>query len=163
MKITAAEFEQEIYRFADSVKDLLSPELWENILLDCSKNELFILWLLYRQREVNMSQIAEYIHVPLNTATGIIARMEKRSLVTRERSAEDKRIVTIGLGEKGMAQIQTVMGEFSYYGAKVCEAFSQEEMELFFRMLQKLMDILKQKQKQDTDTGKSKIRKITIE
>jgi DNA-binding MarR family transcriptional regulator len=161
MKITAMEFEQEIFGFVDSIKDLLSPEIWENILLDCSKNEMFILWLLYRQKEVNMSQIAEYIHVPLNTATGIIARMEKRELVIRERSIEDKRIVTIRLGEQGMAQMQAVIREFSYYGTQICAAFSQQEMDLFFRMMQKLMEIMRQERKENS--GKTKIKKITIE
>jgi DNA-binding MarR family transcriptional regulator len=161
MKITATEFEQEIYRFVDSIKDLLSPEIWENILLDCSKNEILVLWLLYRQKEANMSQIAEYIHVPLNTATGIITRMEKRKLVIRERSIEDKRIVTIRLGEQGLAQIQAIIREISYYGTQVCAAFNQDEMDLFFRMMQKLMEIMRQERK--TETAKSKIRKILIE
>ena len=161
MKITAMEFEQEIFGFVDSMKDLMSPEIWENILLDCSKNEMFILWLLYRQKEVNMSQIAEYIHVPLNTATGIIARMEKRELVIRERSIEDKRIVTIRLGNQGMTQMQAVIREFSYYGTQICATFSQQEMDLFFRMMQKLMEIMRQERKENT--GKTKIKKITIE
>lgn len=161
MKITAMEFEQEIFGFVDSMKDLLSPEIWENILLDCSKNEMFILWLLYRQKEVNMSQIAEYIHVPLNTATGIIARMEKRELVIRERSIEDKRIVTIRLGEQGMTQMQAAIREFSYYGTQICAAFSQQEMELFFRMMKKLMEIMRRERNENT--GKAKIKKIMIE
>lgn len=161
MKITAMELEQEIYRFVDSMKDLLSPGIWENILLDCSKNEILVLWLLYRQKEANMSQIAEYIHVPLNTATGIIARMEKRGLVIRERSTEDKRIVTLQLAKQGMAQMQSVIHKFSYYGAQVYESFSQEEMELFYRMIQKLMEIMKQEMKADTE--RPRIKKIMIE
>lgn len=161
MKITAMELEQEIYRFVDSMKDLLSPEIWENILLDCSKNEILVLWLLYRQEESNMSQIAEYIHVPLNTATGVIARMEKRGLVIRERSTEDKRIVTLQLAKQGMAQIQSVIHKFSYYGTQVYESFSQEEMELFYRMIQKLMEIMKQEMKADIE--RPKIKKIMIE
>lgn len=161
MKITAMELEQEIYRFVDSMKDLLSPGIWENILLDCSKNEILVLWLLYRQKEANMSQIAEYIHVPLNTATGIIARMEKRGLVIRERSTEDKRIVTLQLAKQGMAQMQSVIHKFSCYGAQVYESFSQEEMELFYRMIQKLMEIMKQEMKADTE--RPRIKKIMIE
>ena len=39
--------------------------------------------------QVNMTEIAEYIHVPLNTATGIINRMEKNGLIERTRSQED--------------------------------------------------------------------------
>ena len=85
MKMTELEMENEIVHFVDDIKDLISLDVWENMLLDCSKNEVLILWLLYRQTEVNMSQVADYIHTPLNTATGIITRMEKKKLVTRQR------------------------------------------------------------------------------
>ena len=161
MEIIESDLEKEIYRFVEEVKELLSPSIWQNILLDCSKNEMLILWLLYRKREANMSQIAEYIHVPLNTATGIVARMEKRDLIKRERSEQDKRIVTIQLFDKGMSQMQAMMQEISYYVMQVAASFTPEEMELFFHMLQKIMQVMKNDQKKDRT--KSKVKRITIE
>ena len=73
--------EEGVYAYVEQIKELISSDLWGNLLLDCSKNEILVLWFLYRQQEVNMTQIAEYIHVPLNTATGIVARMEKKKLL----------------------------------------------------------------------------------
>ena len=64
MNISAENFQKEIYQYIDEVKELLSPDIWENILLNCTKNEMLILFLLYRSEEVNMTQVAEYIHVP---------------------------------------------------------------------------------------------------
>lgn len=142
MEITQEGFEQEIYQFIDKIKDLLSPQILDNILLDCSKNEILVLWLLYRRGTVNMSQIAEYIHVPLNTATGIVARMEKRELVIRERSAEDKRIVFIRSGTKGTEQMQAMIKEFMHYGTLLMANFSQEEIILLLKMIDKLMGIM---------------------
>ena len=69
-----------IIDYIEEIKELLSSDIWENIFLNCSKNEVFIFWLLYRKNEVNMTEAAEYIHVPLNTATGIIGRMERNGL-----------------------------------------------------------------------------------
>lgn len=193
MEITQEGFEQEIYQFIDKIKDLLSPQIWDNILLDCSKNEILILWLLYRRGTVNMSQIAEYIHVPLNTATGIVARMEKRELVIRERSTEDKRIVFIRSGTKGTEQMQAMIKEFMHYGTLLMANFSQEEIILLLKMIDKLMGIMetesqnkieeaaaeKDSAKRDTvkgnttreysgngsseDLGKSTVRRIIIE
>ena len=74
------ELEQGIFEYIDKFKLLVSPQTWENVLMDCSKNEVFVMLLLYRRDEANMTQIAEYIQVPLNTATGIVARMEKKEL-----------------------------------------------------------------------------------
>lgn len=161
MQVTELEFEQQIYSYVDQIKDLLSPKIWENILLDCSKNEIFVLWLLYCRREVNMSQVAEYVNVPLNTATGIITRMEKRGLVIRERSEQDKRVVTIRMGEQGEQQMQSMMREMFRIGGKVLDSFSEEEVELLFRMMQKVVAVMCEER--ESSHNKPGIRKITIE
>ena len=154
-------FEDYIFRYVDQIKEFLAPEIWQNLLMDCSKNEIFALWLLYVEKEVNMTRIAEYINVPLNTATGIVSRMEKRKLVIRQRSEEDKRIVTIRLGEGGMQQIQLLLKEFMYYGQKVMEGFTEDELNIFFRMLNRFMEILKEEHNKKQE--KPKVKKIIIE
>lgn len=153
--------ESELFNYIEELKDLLSSELWENILLDCTKNELFVLWLLYRKEEVNMTGIAEYLCTPLNTATGIISRMEKRDLVIRNRSAEDKRIVTIRLGSLGKRQIHRISGKLIAYGQKVISAFSAEELAVLGKMLTQIRTVLVEEKA--SEQSKSHIRKITIE
>ena len=165
MNLSNQEISQETFRaiadYIEEVKELLSSDIWENIFLDCSKNEVLIFWLLYQRSEVNMTEIAEYIHVPLNTATGIINRMEKNELIVRTRSKEDKRVVLIGLSEKGMTQFQSLVNELMYYGMKVMSSFTKEEMNLFYKMTTKVKEILRQdKRKEDTP---KKVRKIIIE
>ena len=152
---------QIIVDYIEEVKELLSSDLWENIFYNCSKNEVLIFWLLYQRSEVNMTEIAEYIHVPLNTATGIINRMEKSELIVRTRSKEDKRVVLVGFSEKGMAQFQNLVDEMLYYGMKVMSSFTKEEIDLFCKMTTKVLEVLRQEKKKE-ETPK-KIRKITIE
>lgn len=165
MNSSNQEISQETFRaiadYIEEVKELLSSDIWENIFLDCSKNEVLIFWLLYQRSEVNMTEIAEYIHVPLNTATGIINRMEKNELIVRTRSKEDKRVVLIGLSEKGMTQFQSLVNELMYYGMKVMSSFTKEEMNLFYKMTTKVKEILRQEKRKE-DTPK-KVRKIIIE
>lgn len=147
--------------YIEELRELLSSDLWENIFLNCSKNEVFIFWLLYQKRAVNMTEIADYIHVPLNTATGIISRMERSGLVVRTRSEEDKRVVNIGFSEKGMEQFEALVRELVSYGMKVMGSFTQEEMELFYKMTSKIMEILRQENRKERTP--KKVRKITIE
>lgn len=165
MNLSNQEISQETFRaiadYIEEVKELLSSDIWENIFLDCSKNEVLIFWLLYQRREVNMTEIAEYIHVPLNTATGIINRMEKNELIVRTRSKEDKRVVLIEFSEKGMTQFQSLVNELMYYGMKVMSSFTKEEMNLFYKMTTKVKEILRQEKRKE-DTPK-KVRKIIIE
>lgn len=152
---------QIIVDYIEEVKELLSSDLWDNIFLNCSKNEILIFWLLYQRSEVNMTEIAEYIHTPLNTATGIIDRMEKKELVVRTRSKEDKRVVLVGFSEKGMTQFQNLVNEMMYYGTKVMSSLTREEMQLFYKMSTKVMEVLRQEKKKESIP--KKVRKITIE
>lgn len=157
----AKETFQIIAEYIEEVKELLASDIWENIFLDCTKNEILIFWLLYQRSEVSMSEIAEYIHVPLNTATGIINRMENNELIVRTRSKEDKRVVLVGFSEKGIAQFQNLINEMMYYGMKVMSSFTKEEMALFHKMTTKLKEVLRQEKKKE-ETPKN-IRKITVE
>lgn len=165
MKLKEQGISQETFQiiidYIEEVKELLSSDIWENIFLNCSKNEVLIFWLLYQKSEVNMTEIAEYIHVPLNTATGIINRMEKNELIVRTRSKEDKRVVLIGFNEKGMAQFQNLINQMIYYGMKVMSSFTKEEMDLFYKMTTKVMEVLRQEKKKEATP--KKVRRITIE
>ena len=150
-----------ITNYVEELKELLSSDLWDNIFLNCTKNEVFIFWLIYQKGEANMTEIAEYIHVPLNTATGIIQRMEKNGLVVRKRSEDDKRVVNIGFSEKGMTQFEALVSEVFYYVTKVVGAFTREEMELFYRIMSKVVQVLRQEHRQKE--APRKVRKIMIE
>ncbi|MBO4750269.1 MAG: MarR family transcriptional regulator [Lachnospiraceae bacterium] len=152
---------QSFTNYIEEVKELLTMELWENIFLNCSKNEVLIFWLLYREKEVNMSEIAEYIHVPLNTATGIISRMEKNGLIERTRSKEDKRIVLITFSEKGQAQFQQLVDQLMRYGMKVLGELSPAELKLVEDLMAKVKKVLKEEKTKEEPA--KKVRKITIE
>ena len=153
--------QEDAFAFIEEIRELLSSDIWNNILLNCSKNEVFIFWLLYRKEQANMTEIADYIHAPLNTATGIISKMEKKGFIVRDRLKEDKRVVMIRLTEKGTAQVKALVDEITYYALQTISVFSKEEMDLFFRMAKRVVEVLKKERKHEENT--SKIRKITIE
>ena len=161
MEFDRQSLEDLFFQYLDNIKQMFLPEMWENILFDCSKNELFIFLLLYRKKEVNMTQIAEYLSVPLNTATGIVARMEKRDLVIRERSPEDKRVVTIAMTQTGSEYIQKIMKMFLHYGQMIMEHFTAEELKLAVEMIDRVIHVITQEQSTPENKA-TKIRKIQI-
>ncbi len=152
---------QLVVYYVEEIKEILSSEVWESIFLNCTKNEILVFWLLYREGEVNMTELADYIHVPLNTASGIVSRMEKSGLLVRMRSKEDKRVVYVTFSERGRAQFEALIGELYNYGIQVASAFSQEEIGLFCRMTAKVIEVLRQENKRDRPS--KKVRKIVIE
>ena len=165
MEKNSQEMSQETFRniesYIEEVKELITSDIWGNLILDCTKNEVLIFWLLYRKGKVNMTEIAEYIHVPLNTATGVVGRMEKSGFVIRSRSEEDKRVVLISFSEKGMTQFKKLFDGIMYYAMKVFGSLTQEEEELFRKMTGKVIEVLKQERKKEESV--KKVRKITIE
>jgi len=153
-----------IFGYIDRIKAVMSSDLWENILLNSTKNEVFVLLLLYRRGPVNMTQIAEYINVPLNTATGIVDRMERRDWVRRERSPEDKRVVTIVIAEQGKAHMDRIITEFVKYGSEILACVSAEEMDLLNGIFDRVVGVLEQAKERENHPGRrKKVRKIFID
>src|SRR5882672_5876399 len=63
--------------------------------------QLTVVKLLEQIGDLSLSELSEKIRAQNSTVTGIIDRMEREGLVTRERSKEDRRVVHIRLTTKG--------------------------------------------------------------
>ncbi len=154
--------EEYIFKYIDKVKVFISPETWQNLLLDCTKDEIFILLYVYRKTEVNMSMIADYINVPLNTATGIVSRMEKKKLIARYHSEDDKRVVKVAITDEGTRHIGSILKEIMRYVQVVMDRLTPEEMKTLFQTVTKIMEALEESSRKEQNT-EVKVKKITIE
>jgi MarR family transcriptional regulator, organic hydroperoxide resistance regulator len=68
---------------------------------DLTGPQLTVVKMLEQIGELSLSELSERIRAQNSTVTGIIDRMEREGLVTRERSREDRRVVFIRLTNKG--------------------------------------------------------------
>jgi len=68
--------------------------------------QLLLLQTIYRDGEMISSALAKSVNLSQATVTSIVDRLEKRGLLKRERSQQDKRKVTISLTESGLATIE---------------------------------------------------------
>lgn len=153
-----------IFDFFDKFKPLFFPEKWSNTFMDYSKNEIFALLYVYRKGTVTMSEIADYIGVPLNTATGIISRLEKRNVLKRYRDSVDKRVVVVNLTDDGLEFIKNELNTISYYYSKLMDSISEDEKILLLKLFSKLLELILQDLPDRTKPDKDKkIRKIIIE
>ncbi len=157
------DFEKIMFAYLDRVKTLISPQTWENILLDCSKNEVFVMLLLYRRGEVNMTQVSDYLEAPLNTVTGIVDRMEKRGLLERRRSAEDKRVVTIQMTGQGMECIKDILDQVFHYGQSVLNRLTPQELQTGIQLIDKVLEGLDEEYRNEKAEPEKKVRRIRIE
>lgn len=151
-----------LFHYIDEVKFLFFPEKWTDVFLDYTKNEVFTMLYLYRCSFVTMTEIAEYMNAPLNTATGVVKRLEAKEVVVRERNEIDKRVVTVSLTEKGRAFIQLQLENVLDYYKQIQQQLTKEEMEMAFQIIDKSLAVLKNS-KTEEGKEKKKVRKITIE
>jgi DNA-binding MarR family transcriptional regulator len=63
--------------------------------------QLTVVKMLEAFGDLSLSELSDRIRAQNSTVTGIIDRMEREGLVERARSKEDRRVVFIGLTEKG--------------------------------------------------------------
>lgn len=157
--------EKIIFDHIDEFKVLFFPEQWSDIFLDFSKNEILALLLLYRKKNANMTEIAEYIIAPLNTATGVIARLEKKLMVQRIRSTQDRRIVLITLTDAASTLIEKEKDMITKYLIKIYGKLTPEEISSALSIYNKVLGVFKEgvKEVKEEEIPVKKLRKIIIE
>ncbi|MBQ1274411.1 MAG: MarR family transcriptional regulator [Cellulosilyticum sp.] len=156
--------EEMLFKYIDEFKMVLFPEQWFNIFLECSKNEILALLLIYKEQMVNMSEVAEYINAPLNTATGVISRLEKRKLVERTRDCQDKRVVKISLTNEGRIYFNQEKKLLMKYFIALMGQLSGEEKQALASVMDKVIKLFKEGiPEESTEKKPSKIRRIHIE
>lgn len=157
--------EKFIFEFIDQCKLLFFPEQWNNTFMDYSKNEVFALFYVYRKGNANMSEIADYLKIPLNTATGIISRLEKRGLIQRKRDVIDKRVVMIELCPEGISFMLQQLKTLERYFHLFMDNITEEDKIVLIRLVGKFLEVMSQDLQKNTQSNdlKKGIRKITIE
>lgn len=157
------DIESLIFNYIDEFQFLFFPEKWKSVFLDYSKNEILALLIIYRRKSVTMTEVAEYLHAPLNTTTGIITRLEKKEIVKRNRNNDDKRIVEISLTEQGYEFIENEKSIITEYLSEIYNNLTREEREIGINIIYKVMHVLmNKKEQQDTKKDTKKIRRIEI-
>lgn len=158
------DLENIIFNYIDKFKFLFFPNQWSSVFLDFSKNEILSLLFLYRYNASNMTEISEYINAPLNTTTGVIGRLEKKEMVERIRSNEDRRIVQITLTDKAKEFIKKEKEIIEIYVERIYSSLTEEEKAAAAGILEKVVFILKQGENINQEKADvKKIRKINIE
>jgi DNA-binding MarR family transcriptional regulator len=77
---------------------------------EVSIGQLHVLWLLEHHGELSMTHLAELLGVSLSTATGLMDRMEERSLIERVRVPDDRRRVFVRPGPAGRLALEQTEG-----------------------------------------------------
>src|ERR1700710_1516106 len=89
--------------------------------------ELSDMFILPRRRSVAAADLAREYGIDASAVTRLIHRLEKRGLITRLRSEEDRRVVRLALTEEGRVLAGQIPAIFTKGLDKLLSGFTPEE------------------------------------
>lgn len=102
-----------------------------------------------RHRDVFQKDFEQEFNIRRSTASSILSLMEKNELIKRESVPYDARLKKITLTQKAL-DVQAVVNEaFSRFESTMKKNISDEELEIFFRVLNKINNNLERKDASD--------------
>jgi DNA-binding MarR family transcriptional regulator len=116
---------------------------------DLTGPQLTVVKMLEQIGDLSLSELSERIRAQNSTVTGIIDRMERENLVTRERSKEDRRVVYIRLTSKGRKLAEEIPVEPMEIFRGALESLSQNETRELVRILGKVARRVRQTVRSD--------------
>ena len=106
--------------------------------VEVSRQEIRVVTVLGRRGTAIMSDLARALNLALSTATNTVDKLVNKDLVERTRVDEDRRIVQVGLSEKGKRFYDAFLECQLAMGRTMLEALSPGEREIFLELMAKM-------------------------
>jgi DNA-binding MarR family transcriptional regulator len=110
---------------------------------DLNEKELIIIVFIAQNKSVKMSAIADNLNAPLSTLTSIVDKLVANKFLLRYNSDDDRRVVKVGLDEKGKASYKQFLNHKRMMAKKVLSHLSEMEQEALIDNLSKLATSIK--------------------
>ena len=108
--------------------------------IQISAGQSGVLFLLEKTNSLKMSELSRLLKIDNSAITRVVDRLEKNGLVTREPNPDDRRQYLISITEKGKRDIGVVGRIANEANAAIQEGFSDEEIDVFLRVLNSFGD-----------------------
>jgi DNA-binding MarR family transcriptional regulator len=105
---------------------------------EINKKELMIVAFVGDNKSAKMSEIADYLKAPLSTLTSIADKLVANEFLVRYNSDEDRRVVKVSLGEKGVESYKAFLTRKKSMTKKVLSHFNEKEQNTLINHINKL-------------------------
>lgn len=106
---------------------------------DLSLTQLRVLGIL-RDRRLRMSQLADYLGLDRSTLSGLVDRAEKRDLLRRTPSADDRRAIDVALTVTGLRFAERVQAQVAEALAPLTGTLTDAERSRVTGLLRRMLD-----------------------
>ena len=103
-----------------------------------SETDLLTLRYIAEARECIMSEISSLLGVAPTTTTSLIDRLERRKLISRKRTDNNRRVVQLSLTKKGIDVVATADKEQDARSVRLLSLLTEEEQEEYIGVIRKL-------------------------
>jgi len=103
-----------------------------------------ILFLLRRDDGQTMTELSKILGVKNATLTGLIDRLERSAYVIRKASKNDRRSIRIYITPEGIKECDKAKPVIKTVNEEIKFGFSQEEIEVFKRVLNRVLQMFNQ-------------------
>ena len=106
-------------------------------------NHFYVLSLLYYHNEgLRPSDISDYLLIPRQTITRVIASLTKQNYVYAKANTKDGRSFVLYLTETGKVYIESILEKFRNLWSSVNHHFPNNELEAFHSLYARLLDLI---------------------
>lgn len=146
---------QEIHKLHQTVSRYLAYYAKRNGIDEITMMHGWILRYLYenREKEVFQKDIEKMFSIGRSTVTNLIQLLEKKGYTRREAVERDARLKRVFLTEKGIKSNETLKQMFDRMNRVLEKDIKEEELEVFFRVCDKIKENLRNEKISDKEGG----------
>ncbi len=105
---------------------------------DVTKREFNLLIMLGRSEKMIMREVADFLCVPVSTATTIIDKLDEKGYLKRMHSSTDRRTIVVALNEEGRSIYLSLRKKLKSFGGEVMNKLDENEKTKFIDLLGKV-------------------------
>lgn len=105
--------------------------------IDLTYTQYIVMMVLWEHKEVSVKELGKKLFLDSGTLTPLLKTLEKKGLVTRERSKTDERFLVVSITEAGMNLRKKAVEIPAKIGQCVC--IDQEEAVQLYTIIKKLL------------------------
>ena len=99
-----------------------------------------VLFYLMKSNGCLLRELSEALMLDSSAITGMVDRLEKKKLIKRQNSTSDRRAINIYLTESGHKAATKALSVVKKYNNAIKKGYSSEEIHVFTRILQSIID-----------------------
>ena len=116
-----------------------------------SRGEFFLLKAVYQlshppdrdnPQKVHVSHLREHVEVSMPAVSQLLGALERKRLITRNVSAQDRRRIAVTLTPEGEIKVKKTMESFQAGFCEIIDRLGEEDTRTFIRLCARIREIL---------------------